>query len=212
MRWIDPELVVHQFSFLINFCCHHIYYSSHPWLISKLRNFKEMIYLFNTKQNHLGNMDVPYFFSVKKCGVIIPFKIFWSFVREEYTYYTPLWILEFNHFLPLLIACKKKRVKKTSLPVCISDDKLHILHSSYSKHYKQEEYRSIQILCLVHVVSCHRQWNKKMRQISWQKGGCCFTIQRTQNVKIMHSRLFQCRNVKRISWRRSNREYFCWSI
>ena len=24
-------------------------------------------------------------FSVKKCGVIIPFKIFWSFVREEYS-------------------------------------------------------------------------------------------------------------------------------
>ena len=71
-------------------------------------------------------------FSVKKCGVIIPFKIFWSFVREEYTYYTPLWILEFNHFLPLLIACKKKG-EKISLPVCISDDKLHILHS-YSKH------------------------------------------------------------------------------
>ena len=33
-------------------------------------------------------------------------------IELEYEYFTPLWIMESNHFLPLLIACKKKRRKK----------------------------------------------------------------------------------------------------
>ena len=114
-------------------------------------------------------------FSVKKCGVIIPFKIFWSFVREEYTYYTPLWILEFNHFLPLLIACKKKVKKYLFL------------------------YASLMTSCIYCIVTVSIKGNEDYKitlKISWQKRG--LTIQRTQNVKIMllHSRLFQCRNVK----------------
>ena len=60
-------------------------------------------------------------------------------------------------------------------------------------------YASLMTSCIYCIVTVSIKGNEDYKitlKISWQKRG--LTIQRTQNVKIMllHSRLFQCRNVK----------------
>ena len=119
--------------------------------------------------------------------------------------------MESNHFLPLLIACKKKPKKNDLfLNASLMTSCIITLHC-YSKQRNTSKEITEYFDPLFHVLSpCNntrntlhslvrrRQWNEMRQNFLTKRGLLQLHYSKDSKCQIMHSRLFQCRNVKRI--------------
>ena len=97
-----------------------------------------------------------------------------------------------KHFLPLLISCSEKRIKNviTLLPAVIF--RWQLAHCTLRRQKDFIGFFHAVILSFL-VIFMHITKACPSDNLPWQKS--TFAIQRTQNVKIMHSRIFLCKNV-----------------